>query len=190
MPDPVPMSDPPPTAPSAPPSAPPRSAAEPLLRPVRAEDIAAILGFWNPLIETTTVTFSPSPHSAESLAALIAGRQAAGRAFLVAETLGRVAGFVSYDQFRKGAGYAHAMEHTIILAPQARGRGLGRALMTAMEDHARRAGAHLMVGGVSAENAAGLGFHRALGYGEAGRVAQAGRKFGRWIDLVLVQKLL
>lgn len=161
-----------------------------MIRPASPVDSPAILAFWNPLIETTTVTFSPSPHSVQSLGALIAERQGAGRAFVLAEEAGQVLGFASYDQFRKGAGYARSMEHTIILAPQARGRGLGRALMAEIEAHVRAGGAHLMVAGISAENAPGLGFHAALGYGLAGRVAQAGYKFGRYIDLVLMQKLL
>lgn len=161
-----------------------------MIRAATPEDSPAILAFWNPVIAETTITFSPTLHSAESLGALILARQAAGRAFLVAESAGEVTGFVTYDQFRKGLGYAAAMEHTIILAPAARGRGLGRALIRAMEDHARAAGAHLMVGGISGENAPGLAFHAAVGYVEAGRVAQAGRKFERFIDLVLMQKLL
>lgn len=160
------------------------------IRPATPADVAAILDFWNPVIGETTITFSPTLHTPESLSALIAGRQADGRAFLVAEEGGTVLGFVTYDQFRKGLGYAHAMEHTIILAPAAKGRGLGRALIAAAEDHARGAGAHLMVGGISAENAPALAFHAAVGYAEAGRVREAGRKFDRWIDLVLMQKLL
>lgn len=162
----------------------------PLIRPATAADVPAILAFWNPVIRDTTVTFSPTEHSAEGLAELIASRQAAGRAFLVAEADGVVLGFASYDQFRKGPGYAHAMEHTIILAPAARGRGAGRALMTALEDHARAGGAHVMVAGVSGENGPGQAFHAAIGYAEVGRVPEVGYKFGRWLDLVLMQKRL
>jgi len=161
-----------------------------MIRAATLADVPAILAFWNPLIEDTTITFSPMRHSPESLFALISERQASGRAFFVAEAAREVLGFASYDQFRKGQGYARTMEHTIILAPEARGRGVGRGLMVALEDHARQAGAHLMIGGISAENAPALAFHAALGYGEAGRVVQAGYKFDRYIDLVLMQKLL
>ena len=161
-----------------------------MIRPATLADVPAVLAFWNPLIETTAVGFSPTPHTLESLGAMLAARQAEDRGFFVAEIAGQVAGFASYDQFRKGLGYARSMEHTIILAPAARGRGVGRALMAAIEDHARTRGAHLMVAGVSAENPAGLAFHAAVGYAEAGRISEAGYKFGRFIDLVLMQKRL
>ena len=161
-----------------------------MIRSATPADVPAILAFWNPLIETTAVGFSPTPHTVESLGAMIAARQAEGRAFLVAEIGGKVAGFASYDQFRKGLGYARSMEHTIILSGTARGQGVGRALMAAIEEHARARGVHMMVAGVSAENPAGLAFHSALGYVEAGRIAEAGYKFGRFLDLVLMQKLL
>lgn len=161
-----------------------------MIRPAHPSDIDAILAFWNPYIRDTVVTFSSEEKTPEDLARMIARRRAEGREFLIAEEDGQVLGFVTYDQFRGGNGYAHAMEHTIILSPQAQGRGAGRILMTAIEEHARSHGVHIMVGGISAENRAGLSFHKAVGYTDAGTVRQAGYKFGRWIDLCLVQKIL
>lgn len=161
-----------------------------MIRPATPRDYPAILAFWNPVIRDTTVTFSSEEKTPESLEAMIAARRAAGQEFFVAEEAGTVLGFVTYGQFRGGNGYLYAMEHTIILAPEARGRGVGRGLMSALEDHARAGGVHLMVGGISAENAAGVAFHAAMGFAEAGRVREAGRKFDRWIDLVLMQKIL
>ncbi|MFC3571047.1 GNAT family N-acetyltransferase [Paracoccus simplex] len=161
-----------------------------IIRPAEDRDLTAILDFWNPLIRETTVTFSSEEKTAEGLAGMIAARRAAGREFLVAEAGGAVLGLVSYDQFRSGNGYAHCMEHTVILSAAARGRGVGRALMAAVEGHARAGGAHSMIAGVSAENEAAVAFHRAIGYRQVGQVPQAGRKFGRWLDLVLLQKIL
>lgn len=160
------------------------------IRAAGAADVPAILGFWNPMIRDTAVTFAAEEKTPEGLAQLIAARQAAGRAFLVAEQGGAVLGLASYDQFRPSDGYRHTMEHTIILAEAAHGQGIGRALLAAIEDHARTAGAHAMLAAVSAENGAGLGFHAAVGYREVGRLPQVGRKLGRWMDLVLMQKLL
>lgn len=161
-----------------------------MIRPACADDIGPIVEFWNPLIRETTITFSSEEKTVPGLAALFAQRRAEGRGVLVAAQDGAVLGVALYGQFRAGNGYAHAMEHTIILAPVARGRGIGRALMAALEDHARRGGAHVMVAGVSAENRAGIAFHAALGHVETGRMPQVGRKFARWLDLVLMQKAL
>jgi phosphinothricin acetyltransferase len=159
------------------------------IRPAAKDDITPLLSIWNQIIRDTTVTFSSEEKSADGLAALIAERLAAGREFFVAEEDGLL-GFASYVQFRGGNGYRHAMEHTVILAPGGWGRGVGRALMIAVEDHARSAGHHTMHAGVSGENTAGIAFHQRVGYVEVGRVPEAGYKFGRWLDLVLLQKRL
>lgn len=161
-----------------------------IIRPARDADLPAILAFWNPIIRETTIIFSSEERSAQSLAAMIAARRGAGREMLVAEEDGRVLGIATYDQFRGGLGYAHAMEHTVLLAPPARGRGTGRALMAAIEAHARARGAHTMVAAVDAANAGGIGFHEAIGYARVGHLPESGRKFGRWLDLVLLQKIL
>jgi len=161
-----------------------------ILRPAESRDGGAILAIWNPIIRETIITFSSEEKTAESLSEMIAARRAAGHEFLVADDGGRVLGFATYAQFRGGNGYAHAMEHTIILGAASRGRGVGRALMVAIEAHARAAGAHRLVAGVSGENAAGVSFHEALGFRTLTRISEVGRKFGRWHDLVLMMKCL
>ncbi|MFA5538894.1 MAG: N-acetyltransferase family protein, partial [Gemmobacter sp.] len=115
---------------------------------------------------------------------------ALGQPFLVAEEGSTVLGFATYGQFRAGPGYARSMEHSINLAPKARGRGLGAALMRALEDHARAAGVRILVGGITATNAASLALHARLGYAEVGRLPDAGWKFGRYHELVFMQKVL
>lgn len=161
-----------------------------MIRDARPEDAPALARLWNPWITETAITFNPTARTGEDIAALIAARQGAGHPFLVAEQDGQPEGFASYSQFRSGIGYARSMEHTVILAPQARGRGTGRALMLAIEDHARRTGVRLMIGAVSAENPEGRAFHEAIGYRLHGTIPEAGFKFGRHIDLWLLGKLL
>ncbi|QPM91910.1 GNAT family N-acetyltransferase [Pseudooceanicola algae] len=167
-----------------------RAAAGLILRPAAPGDYARILEIWAPVYRETTATFASREKTPETLADYVETRRAAGRETFVAEVDGGLLGFASYDQFRGGDGFVHAMEHTIILAPEARARGVGRALMQAVEAHARAAGAHVMVACVSGENAVGVAFHAALGYVETGRMPQVGRKFERWLDLVLMQKML
>lgn len=161
-----------------------------MIRPATAADCAAIAAIWNPVIRDTLVTFSTAEKTAEGLAASLSEKAAAGHGFFVAEAEGRVAGFATYGQFRAGPGYARTMEHSVILAPDGRGRGLGRALMAAVEAHAAAGGAHSMFAGVSGANPEGRAFHAALGYREAAVLPEVGFKFGRWLDLVLMQKIL
>ncbi len=160
------------------------------LRPARAGDAAAIAGIWRPIILDTVVTFHPFPREAEEVAAMIAARQGAGHAFLVAEARGAVLGFASYAQFRAGPGYARTMEHTVNLGPQARGQGVGRALVAALVAHATAAGHRSLIGAVTAENAGSRAFHRRMGFAEVGLIPEAGWKFGRFHDLVLMRRAL
>lgn len=161
-----------------------------MIRPATAADAPALARLWNPWITDTAITFNPQAKSTEEIAALIAARHSLGHEFLVAEGEEGLLGLATYAQFRAGVGYARTMEHTIVLAPRARGKGIGRALMRAIEDHARAAGGHQMIGGISAENPEGRAFHERLGYRLIATLPQVGWKFGRFMDLWLMAKLL
>ncbi len=161
-----------------------------MIRQAEAADAAVIRDIWNPVIRDSEITFNAAEKSVQDIAGMIAAKAQAGHGFLVAEEAGVVLGFATYGQFRGGVGYARTMEHTVILPPAARGRGLGRALMAAIEDHARVGGAHSIFAGVSSGNPAGVGFHERLGYVHAGTLHEVGWKFGRWFDLHLMQKFL
>ncbi|SMX49474.1 GNAT family N-acetyltransferase [Maliponia aquimaris] len=157
------------------------------VRPAEPRDAARICAIWNAVIETTAVTFTTELKTEAGITADIVAR---GAAFLVAETGGAVIGFATCFPFRSGPGYRHTLEHTIQLAPDARGKGAGRALMAALEQVARERGAHSLWAAVSGENPGGRAFHARLGYVEVARLPEVGHKFGRWMDLVLMQKFL
>lgn len=155
-------------------------------RPARAGDAPAIAAIWNHHIRNSAATFNAQEKAEAEVVAAIATNPC----FLVIEADGAIAGFATYVQFRGGVGYRHTMEHTVQLASGQSGRGLGRALVTALEDHTRLGAVHSLIAGVSGENPAGIAFHRALGYTEVARLPEVGHKFGRWMDLVLMQKRL
>ena len=77
-----------------------------------------------------------------------------------------------------------------MLAEGLQGRGIGRALMEELEQHARAAGIHSLIAGVSGENSSGAAFHKSIGYSQIAVLPEVGYKFGRWMDLVVFQKLL
>ncbi len=155
--------------------------------PADAPELATLLNHW---IETTAATFNPIAKTTDDILMMIATKSAAGHAFLVAEDAGTVIGQASYGQFRPGEGYRTCMEHSISLLPGTPRKGVGRALLTAVEDHARTRGAHQMIAGVSGENPDGQAFHARMGYRHIATIPQAGYKFGRHMDLVLMQKFL
>lgn len=157
-----------------------------IIRQARPEDGEAIAALWNPVIRDTAITFNSVEKTVETLIAEIATRHA----FLLAEDDTALLGFATYGQFRGGVGYARTAEHTIALAPDTRGRGIGRILIGALEDHARNAGFHSMIAGVSGENPGGIAFHERMGYAQVAVLPQVGWKFERWMDLILLQKLL
>lgn len=161
-----------------------------MIRLAGAWDATAIAAIWNPVIRESTITFNAVEKDPDDLVRFMTARADAGHATFVAEAEGEVVGFATYGQFRGGVGYARTMEHSVMLAEAARGRGLGRALMQATEAHARDGGAHSMVAGVSGTNDAGIAFHAALGYAEVARIPEVGWKNARWLDLVLMQKIL
>lgn len=157
-----------------------------MIRPARPEDAPAIAAIWNAVIRDTLATFT----TVEKDPASIADQIRAGTPWWVVEVNNMVQGHATYGQFRNGPGYAHSMEHSVHMYNSIKSQGFGRALMTALEDHARAQGVHVMVAGVSSQNAEGQAFHARLGYVECGRVVQAGRKWGQWLDLILMQKIL
>ena len=161
-----------------------------MIRPAEPADAKALAALLNHWIETTAVTFNPVPKSEDDILGMIAAKAASGHAFLVAATGDTLLGQASYGQFRGGEGYRTCMEHSISLLPGTHGRGIGRALMTAVVDLARARGAHQLIAGVSGENPEGRAFHARLGYRHIATIPEAGFKFGRYMDLVLMQKFL
>ena len=157
------------------------------VRPARTQDAAQISVIWNHYIRETAVTFNSVEKADTDVVTEIQQKQGA---FWVAEFGGQVVGFATYGAFRGGIGYAQTKEHTIQLAPDFSGKGTGRALMNALMSHAKDNGVHSMWAGISAENTAGVAFHTAIGFDHVAVLSEVGHKFGRYMDLVLMQKFL
>lgn len=157
------------------------------VRQARFQDASEITKIWNFEITKGVSTFNSQEKAEDEVRDLILAR---GPAFQVAEQDNAVIGFATYFPFRGGVGYAYSKEHTIYLDPTARGLGAGRALMNALLLVAKRENVHSMLAGIGSENEAGVRFHTALGFDEVARVPEVGYKFGRWMDLILMQKLL
>ncbi len=158
-----------------------------IIRPAEIQDIPVITAIWNREVQNTAVTFTTQEKGTDDIAQMIETR---ADAFLVAEQENMVLGFVTMSSFRTGPGYVHTAEHSVHLDHAARGQGIGRKLLEALEIKARAKGIHVLVAAISGENPAAMQFHSACGYIKVGILPQVGRKFDRWMDLVLMQKIL
>jgi phosphinothricin acetyltransferase len=154
-------------------------------------DLPAIVDLQNVLLSTTTVEWTDTPHTLPERADWLRRQRMLRYPVLVAVEEGEVVGWCSFGDFRdttKWPGYQYTVEHTIHVREDAWGNGVGRSLMTGLLETAHSLGKHVMVGAVTAENEASIRFHERLGFVEVARMPQVGTKFGRWLDLVLLQK--
>lgn len=156
-----------------------------------AEDWPAIAAIYNREIREGVALWNRAERSLAEMVDWAEARLAAGHPILAARGDGEaLLGYASYGAFRPHDGYAATVEHTVYVAPGAQGRGVGRALLGALEARARQQGLHVMIGGLEAGNVASMRLHAAMGFIETARLPEVGRKFNRWLTLVLMQKIL
>jgi phosphinothricin acetyltransferase len=158
--------------------------------PAEEAHLPGILAIYNHAVDHTTAIWNDVRVDLDNRSAWWRGRIESGFPVLVAAEGAAVLGYASYGPFRAFDGYRATVEHSVYVAEGARRRGAATALLGALEAEARRAGLHVMVGGIAADNDASLRLHARLGFDETGRLPEVGRKFGRWLDLVFMQKIL
>ena len=163
---------------------------EAVIRVAGEGDLEAITAIYNDAVLTTTASWDDEVVTLENRRAWLVEHGTEPNVTLVAELDGEVVGFAGYGRYREKAGYDLTVEHSVYLAPAARGRGLGTGLLTELVEAATQRGIHVMIGGLSADNETSLRLHQRLGFVETARMPQVGKKFGRWLDLVFVQLIL
>lgn len=164
-----------------------------LVRDATPSDVGAITELFNALIPTTTVTWRDDLSTEAEQLAWLQERDRSGFPTLVADGDGEVAGYCCWTSFRGGdryPGYRRTVELSVHVRGDRHGQGIGRTLLTALIDRARRDGIHVMVAAIDADNVDSIRFHASLGFAEVARMPEVGHKFGRWLDLVLMQRIL
>jgi L-amino acid N-acyltransferase len=154
-------------------------------------DVEAITALTNALIPTTTYEWREEPFTVEDRRAWLAAKAAAGMPVLVADDGGDVVGWAGYGDFRdtcRWPGYRFTVEHSVHVREDQWGRGVGRRLMEALLDRARADGKRVMIAAIDASNVDSVRFHERLAFAVVGRLTGVGEKFGRRLDLVLMQR--
>jgi len=160
------------------------------IREATPADATAILPIYNHAVRETTSVWTEAESDVDGRREWLEARRALGYPVLVAEHEGAIAGFASFGDFRPWPGYRHTVENSVYVAPALHRRGLGRELMEALIARAQHLGKHAMIAGIEASNTASLRLHASVGFVEVARMPQVGCKFGRWLDLVLMQRRL
>ena len=164
-----------------------------VVRDATSKDVPEITAIANALLDTTTHEWSEIAHTVAEREEWLAEQTAAGRPAFVAVDHEEVVGWATYGDFRdsqRWPGYRHTVEHSIHVREDHWGRGIGRSLIDALIERATHEGKHVMVAGIDADNIGSIRFHERLGFFEVARMPEIGEKFGRRLDLVLMQRIL
>ena len=160
-----------------------------LLRPATVADAPATAAIYNEEVAHSTVTFDLVPRSVEEQADWLDARSGALEV-VVAERDGVVAGFASLSPYRDRPAYRTTVEDSVYVHRDHRGAGVGKALLAEIVDVAANRGFHSVMARVVGHHDTSINLHRAVGFELVGVEREVGRKFGRWLDVVVMQKLL
>jgi L-amino acid N-acyltransferase YncA len=172
-----------------------------LLRDATPADIPALTAIYAHHVAHGTGTFEEELPTEAEMALRLKKVQDAGWAWLVAEAeadkgegegeQGRILGYAYFTQLRDRSAYRFSAEDSIYVRNDVRGQGVGKALVAALIERAEAAGFRQMFAVIGdAENVGSIGLHLSLGFKQIGTLRSAGLKFGRWLDVVQMQRPL
>jgi phosphinothricin acetyltransferase len=160
------------------------------LRAARPEDAEAIAAIYNYEVEHSTATFDLVPRTVEAQRAWIVARSGAFSAIVAVNDQHGVIGFAALSTYRDRAGYRTTVENSVYVHRNHQRQGIGRQLLVALLDVARDSGFHTVIARVDSLSTGSLELHKSLGFTEIGIEREIGRKFGRWLDSVILQRML
>ena len=163
----------------------------PIIRPSRDDDVAAIAAIYRHHVLHGTGTFEIDPPSEADMVGRRSDVLSKGLPWLIAEDRGQVLGYAYCNWFKPRPAYRFSAEDSIYLAEAARGQGVGSQLLAALSQAAETAGVRKLIAVIGdSANAGSVGVHRAQGFAHVGVLKDCGWKFGRWLDVVLMEKSL
>lgn len=161
-----------------------------LIRPAREDDAEALRNIYNVEVRTSTVTFDLEPRTLEEQRRWVRDRSGVHAALVAESDTGEVIGFASLSPYRPRAAYNTSVENSVYVHHEHRRSGVARALLEELVETAKRHGFHAMFARIVGGHDASIGLHASLGFEVVGTEREVGRKFGRWLDVVIMELLL
>jgi L-amino acid N-acyltransferase YncA len=161
------------------------------IRACEEADVAAVSDIYGHHVLYGAASFELEPPDTAEMARRWRAVVDGGDPYLVAEQGGEVVGYAYASAQRTRAAYRNTVENSVYIRPGCERRGIGRALMQALLEQCERSGFRQVIAVIGdSANEASIGLHRDLGFRPVGTLQSAGFKFGRWIDVVLMQRAL
>lgn len=162
-----------------------------LIRPATEADAEALAAIYGHHVLHGFGTFEEIPPSPAEMERRRKAIVAQGLPYVAAEAAGQVLGFAYAGPFRTRAAYRYTAEDSVYVAPETTGRGIGRAVLSAVLESCTQFGLRQVIAVIGdSRNAASIGLHASLGFERAGVGRSLGHKHGRWVDVVWMQKAL
>ena len=153
-------------------------------------DAEALRRIYNVEVQESTVTFDLVPRSLSEQVAWIDEHSGGHPAIVAVGDEDEVVGFASLTPYRPRPAYAPTVEDSVYVDRDSRGQGLGRLLLADLVELARDHGFHSVIARIVGGHEASIALHEACGFQQVGIEREVGRKFGRWLDVVLMQRML
>jgi L-amino acid N-acyltransferase len=160
------------------------------IRPAVVGDAESVLDIYNAEVLGSIATFDLVPRSIQQQRAWITDRSGAHAVLICEDADGTVCGFGALSPYRERSGYSTTVEDSVYVHADHRGKGLGRLILDSVLDTARAHGFHAVMAKVAGGHEASINLHLAAGFEIVGREREVGRKFGKWLDVVLMELLL
>ncbi len=159
-------------------------------RLARLEDAEAIRQIYNLEVSTSTVTFDLVPRTLDDQITWLEARSGAHVVIVAEDDDDEVVGFASLSPFRERPAYNSTVESSVYVRSDQRGRGVGALLIGELVGLAAQHGFHTAIARIVGGHEASIGLHRGAGFTEVGVEREVGRKFGTWLDVVVMQRML
>ena len=160
------------------------------LRAARVSDAEAIAVIYNHEVETSTATFDLVPRSIEAQREWITARSGAFSALVADDPNAGVVGFAALSTYRARDGYRTTVENSVYVHRDHQRKGVGKLLLGTLLTVARDSGFHTVIARIDSQSIGSIALHQSFGFIEVGVEREIGRKLGRWLDSVIMQKML